>query len=223
MRLYLLRLTFHENLFYATREAGRLYETGRYLHNYALTYALGLASAPYFHAQQVPNYAEELAALNEQGVYVTPARGLLLKFELATFKLADNAYHVRMAPGSRNTPSYGRAKEIAVGSQFEFAVLSSQPLRLPGWVRMGLWLSKARVECLAEVELSEILQAEETASLPLNPLDVPGNLRVYDLISMPPSSLVDHARVEGRWLKARVGERDFRLPAGMRYNFPPPA
>ena len=37
----LCRLVLHENLYYATREVGRLYETGRCLHNYALTYALG--------------------------------------------------------------------------------------------------------------------------------------------------------------------------------------
>jgi CRISPR-associated protein Csc1 len=124
MRLYLCRLTFHENLFYATREVGRLYETGRYLHNYALTYALGLAVAPYFHRQQVPVYAEELAPLNERAIYVTPARGVNVRYELVTFKYADNAYRVRMTPGRRNTPSFGRAKEIAVGSQFEFAVIS---------------------------------------------------------------------------------------------------
>jgi len=53
MHLYLCRLTFHENLFYATREMGRLYETGRYLHNYALTYALGLAVAPYGRIQNL--------------------------------------------------------------------------------------------------------------------------------------------------------------------------
>src|SRR3990172_3346989 len=122
MRLTLYRLTFHENLFYATREVGRLYETGRYLHNYALTYALGLASAPYFQAQQIPTYVEELGMLNDQRIYVTPARGVDVRYQMVTFKFADNAYRVKMKPSSRNVPSYGRAKEIQVGSTFEFAV-----------------------------------------------------------------------------------------------------
>jgi len=219
MRLYLCRLTFHENLFYATREIGRLYETGRYLHNYALTYALGLAVAPYFHAQQVPGYAEELSPLNSRGIYVTPARGTSVRYELATFKYADNAYRVKMAPSSRNTPSYGRAKEIAVNSQFEFAVLSRESLTLPRWVRMGLWRSKALLECLAEVELRTLGRGEYVASFPLNPLDVSGGLRVYDLISMPPSSLVEHARVETEWLSAEVAGRTVLVPAGMSYRF----
>jgi CRISPR-associated protein Csc1 len=220
MLLYLCRLTFHENLFYATREAGRLYETGRYLHNYALTYALGLASAPYFHAKQIPRYADELEPLNEKGIYVTPARGTKIRYELVTFKYADNAYRVKMSPGRSNTPSYGRAKEIAVGSEFEFAVLSRKSLSLPNWVRMGLWSSKARLERLAEAELERSTMTESVASLPLNPLDVSGSLRIYDLISMPPSSLVEHARIQSEWWHVPLEGQSFMLPADMRYTFP---
>jgi CRISPR-associated protein Csc1 len=222
MHLYLCRLTFHENLFYATREVGRLYETGRYLHNYALTYALGLAVAPYFHRQQIPCYEEELTPLNERGVYITPARGVNVWYELNTFKYADNAYRVKMKPGSRNTPSFGRAKEIAVGSQFEFAVVSSEPIKLPRWVRMGLWQSKALVECLGKAEANVLPRSEQIASLPLNPLDVAGKLQIYDLISMPPCSLVEHARMHTEWLRAEVADRPVLLPAHMAYTFPEP-
>jgi len=220
MRLYLCRLTFHENLFYATREVGRLYETGRYLHNYALTYALGLAVAPYFQAQSVPAYRQELVGLNARGIYVTPARGINIRYELVTFKYADNAYHVKMAPGSRNTPSFGRAKEIAVGSEFLFAIISQGPLQLPAWIRMGLWRSKARLECFGGVEAKRISLSEQMASVPLNPLDVRGDLLLYDLISMPPSSLVDHARLRTEWLQADIAGTDWLLPAGMGYTFP---
>lgn len=220
MRLHLCRLTFHENLFYATREVGRLYETGRYLHNYALTYALGLAEAPYFQAQQIPSYAEELPGLNARGVYVTPARGVAVRYELVTFKYADNAYRVKMSPGSRNTPSFGRAKEIAVGSQFEFAVLSRETFHPPRWIRMGLWRSKALVNCLGEAEAKLVAYSEAIASLPLNPLDVTGDLLVFDLISMPPSSLVENARITTDWLRAEVAGRMVLLPAGMAYTFP---
>ena len=219
MHLYLCRLTFHENLFYATREMGRLYETGRYLHNYALTYALGLAVAPYFHRRQIPRYEEELTPLNQRGIYVTPARGVDVRYELVTFKCADNAYHLEMAAKQRNIPSFGRAKEIAVGSQFEFAVVSQASISLPRWVRMGLWSSKARMECLGEGKVEDLPLSERVASLPLNPLDVAGDLRVYDLISMPPSSLVEHARVHTEWLRAEVAGRTILLPTGMAYTF----
>jgi len=34
------RLNLHDSVYYATREMGTLYETERYIHNYALSYAL---------------------------------------------------------------------------------------------------------------------------------------------------------------------------------------
>jgi CRISPR-associated protein Csc1 len=158
--------------------------------------------------------------LNELGLYVTPARGINVHYELVTFKYADNAYRVKMTPGRYNTPTYGRAKEVATGSQFEFAVLSDEAVRLPRWIRMGLWGSKALVQVLDESETDPIGYSEQVADLPLNPLDVPGDLQVYDLISMPPSSLIENARVAGEWIQAEVADRKIRLPAGMRYTFP---
>jgi len=220
MRLYHCQLTFHENLFYATREVGRLYETGRYLHNYALTYALGLAQSSYFHRVHVPSYQAELEPLNARGIYVTPARGLKISYELVTFKYADNAYRVKMKPGSRNTPSFGRAKEIAVGSRFEFAVLSREALQFPRWVRMGLWQSKALLEVQPAVDLETRPRREQQASFPLNPLDTPGELRIFDLISMPPSSLLENPVLDTEWWHAKTDSNDWWLPANMRYTFP---
>ena len=221
-RLYICQLIFHENLFYATREMGRLYETGRFLHNYALTYALGLAQSTYFHRVQIPNYQEELEPLNEQHIYVTPARGTRISYDLVTFKYGDNNYRVKMAPGSRNTPSFGRAKEIAVGSEFEFGVLSQEPLRLPKWVRMGLWQSKASVNIVAETSLTTVAAKERRASFPVNPLDTPGEFLVFDLISMPPSSLLDNLVLQGNWWYAKTDHTEWWLPADMKYTFPEP-
>ncbi len=42
MFVTICHLKLHDYLFYASREMGRLYETEKYLHNYGLTYALGL-------------------------------------------------------------------------------------------------------------------------------------------------------------------------------------
>ncbi len=220
MRVYNCRLTTHESLFFATREIGRLYETGRYLHNYALTYALGLASAPYHSPTQVPRYAEQLSPLNDRGIYVTPARGVSIGYQMATFKYGDNHYHVAMEQGRRNTPSFGRAKEIGPGSSFEFAVCSDhESLGLPRWVRLGLWRSKAEVaytEAIAESEAP----TRARAAYPLNPLDLAGQLVAFDLISMPPASLVNHAVMEGQWWAWSSEGETRRLPAHMAYRFP---
>lgn len=214
MRIYLCRLILHESLYYATREVGRLYETGRCLHNYALTYALGFATAPYFQAQQIPRYVEELTPLNERGIYVTPAQDVAIRYSLNTFKYANNLYHVEMEKGSRNTPSFGRAKEIAVGSEFKFAVFSvNETLRLPRWIRLGLWRSKAEITWQEFSDLQP-RQGAFISGLPLNTLDVPGQLQVFDLVSMPPVSLVLNARIEGSYYALPGG---MQLPAGMQY------
>lgn len=219
MQIGVCQLTLHENLFYATREVGRLYETGRYLHNYGLTYALGLVTAPYFNPVAVPNYAEELMALNDPTMYVTPARPVNVQFELNTFKYADNRYRVKMEPGSRNTPSFGRAKELATGSTFEFAVLSTERIRLPRWIRLGKWMSKAEVSVTSKVELEQIHDGDYISACPLNPLDLPPETRLltYDLISMPPVSLLDHVHLSGPHYRLANGRC---IPAGLAYCFP---
>jgi CRISPR-associated protein Csc1 len=220
MRLYLCRLVLHENLYYASREIGRLYETERCLHNYALTYALGLAAAPYFQSQQVPHYTEELTPLNERGIYVTPARGIEVRYSLNTFKYANNLYHVEMEKSSRNTPSFGRAKEIAVESIFEFVVFSErEPLSLPRWVRLGIWRSKAALTW-EEFEAPQSHTGLHTVIFPLNPLDVTGRFAVFDLLSMPPVSLVQNAQLEGEYYELPGG---MRLPSGMQYFQAAPA
>lgn len=213
------RVTLHENLFFATREIGRLYETGRYLHNYALSYALGLAVAPYHSVGATPRYADDLTGLNATGIYVTPAQPLGVGFELVTFKYADNRYRVKMEQSSRNTPSYGRAKELAAGSRFEVAVISPQPLLLPTWIRLGKWMSKARLEVIHMETTARRDTGDYVAGLPLNPLDLPEEttLLAYDLISMPPASLLDHAYVAGPHLVLQDGRA---LPAGLAYRFP---
>lgn len=219
MQISVCQLTLHENLFYATREVGRLYETGRYLHNYGLTYALGLVAAPYFNSAAVPNYVEDLMALNQRAAYVTPAQPVTVQFELNTFKYADNRYRVKMEPGSRNTPSFGRAKELATGSTFEFAILSTERVRLPRWIRLGKWMSKAEVRVTSEVEVEQIREGDYISAFPLNPLDLsPGTrLLTYDLISMPPVSLLDHAHLLGPHYRLADGRC---LPAGLAYRFP---
>ena len=92
----------------------------------------------------VPQYAQELNELNAAGVHVTPAGGIDIRYVINTFKLGDERTSVMMERSNANIPTYGRAKEIAIGSRFHFAVLSEQRREFPHWVRMGLWLSKAR-------------------------------------------------------------------------------
>jgi CRISPR-associated protein Csc1 len=220
MRLYHCEVELHDNLFFATREMGRLYECESYLHNYALTYALGLVHAPFHAAQQVPRYREELTVLNDRGIYVTPAAPVAVGYQVVTFKYADNAYHVEMLQARANTPSFGRAKELAVGSRFTFGVISAtESLILPRWIRLGLWQSKAYLT-ITEYPLTRATFTKETLTFPLNPLDIAErrHIGLYDLVAMRPTSLLDHVIYSGAGWQS-TDNKALCLPDGLAYRF----
>ncbi len=232
--VYRCTLELHDNLYYATREIGRLYETEPVLHNYALCYALGLVDSDrhatavadeqayrYFCEEQVPLYEAHLTPLNQQGIYVTPARAVRHATVLNTWKYADNRYHVEMQKTQKNIPSFGRAKEIAPESQFEFFAIASQPLTLPRWIRLGKWMSKAELT-VKELPKPQHNSADEfTFPYLLNPLDIMFSNRVlsYDTVNMPPVSLIRNVRMEGKHYSFPGLKEPLKLPIQMDFRF----
>ncbi|HEY9811213.1 MAG TPA: type I-D CRISPR-associated protein Cas5/Csc1 [Halomicronema sp.] len=230
--IYRCNLELHDSLYFATREIGRLYETEPVIHNYALCYALGLVDSTiyattvaeehsyrYFCREQVPKYQEHLTPLNQCGIYVTPAYSVNHTAVLNTWKYANNKYHVKMEKTQKNIPSFGRTKEIAPESQFEFFVISKQKkLTFPRWIRLGKWASKAQVEILETLEVS-VSGSEKEFSFPypLNPLDVifTHQLLSYDTVNMPPVSLIRNVKIRGYCYSFNK----LHIPACMEYRF----
>lgn len=229
--IYRCQIELHDSLYFATREIGRLYETEPVIHNYALCYALGLVDSEiyattvaeehsyrYFCPEQVPKYEQHLTALNQQGIYVTPARSLFHSSTLNTWKYANNNYHVEMEKTQKNIPSFGRTKEIAPESKFEFFIISEKALKLAKWIRLGKWMSKAAVEI---VEQKEVKRSTSEADLIfpylLNPLDVMFSHQVisYDVVNMPPVSLIQNVKMRGRYYEFDK----LRIPGCMEYRF----
>jgi CRISPR-associated protein Csc1 len=230
--IYRCQIELHDSLYHATREIGRLYETEPIIHNYALCYALGLVDSEkyattvteehsyrYFCLEQVPKYEEHLTPLNQQGIYVTPARSIHHTSILNTWKYANNNYHVEMEKTQKNIPGFGRTKEIAPESQFEFFVISQKKLKLPKWIRLGKWMSKAEVtaEELLEPKIKEDLFI---CTHPLNPLDVMFNNQVisYDTINMPPVSLIQNVQIRGQYYDFEES-KNIKLPVKIEYRF----
>ncbi|MEG3927623.1 MULTISPECIES: type I-D CRISPR-associated protein Cas5/Csc1 [unclassified Microcoleus] len=229
--IYRCQIELHDSLYFATREIGRLYETEPVIHNYALCYALGLVDSEiysttvseehsyrYFCPEQVPKYETHLTALNQQGIYVTPGRSISHSSTLNTWKYANNNYHVEMEKTQKNIPSFGRTKEIAPESKFEFFIISEKSLKLAKWIRLGKWMSKAAVEI---VEQKEVKRSTSEANLNfpylLNPLDVMFSHQVisYDVVNMPPVSLIQNVKMLGRYYEFEP----LKIPACMEYRF----
>lgn len=244
IHIYRCQIELQDSLYFATRELGRLYETEPVLHNYALTYALGLVdnetygttvskeeSYRYFCPEQVPKYQEHLTPLNEQGIYVTPAYPVSHATVLNTWKYADNRYHVEMQKTQKNIPSYGRSKEITPESVFECYIVSEQSLkqettsqkwqwRLPKFIRLGKWMSKAEL-FLEELTIAKkYSNATFTYPHPLNPLDVMFSNQVisYDVINMPPVSLIHNVHLRGDYYTF-TNDSSLKLPVNLTYNF----
>jgi CRISPR-associated protein Csc1 len=227
--IYRCSIELHDSLYYATREIGRLYETEPIIHNYALCYSLGLVDSDryvtqvaeehaylYFCSEQVPKYKEHLTPLNTQGIYLTPARSVRHTSMLNTWKYANNNYHVEMEKTQKNIPSFGRAKEIAPESVFEFFLLSTHPIALPRWIRLGKWMSKAELT-VTEIDSPKRASGNFIYPYPLNPLDVMFSHQVisYDTINMPPVSLIRNVRINGDYYEVDK----LKIPAQMQYRF----
>ncbi|MEH2392536.1 MAG: CRISPR-associated endonuclease Cas1 [Nostoc sp.] len=141
MALYHCTLTLHDNVFFATREMGILYETEKYLHNWGLSFALfaiHYIPQPYRlqgELAQKPTYLDasaeqNLLHLNQAGIYVFPAQPINWSYQINTFKAAQVAYYGKSKQfgdkgAYKNYPiNYGRAKEIAIGSEYRTYIIT---------------------------------------------------------------------------------------------------
>lgn len=230
MRIYKITIEVQDNVYFATREAGKLYETEKYIHNYALTYALGLVKDVYFHHfVHVPRYKEDLKKL--KGIYVTPASPINIRFNFLTFKFGSEKNHIKEEKLSKNIPNFGKLKELAVESKLVFFIFidnnsSTLPSHLVNWldsgkslsIRLGKWMSKAELKAKTTSEMKR-KKGEYLIPYALNPLDLPQKPDVFDIVSMPPVSLIKNARLKGEFIEAVFEHEKEKLilPLGMEY------
>ncbi|WP_236141233.1 type I-D CRISPR-associated protein Cas5/Csc1 [Nostoc sp. CMAA1605] len=233
MIIYECKLTLHDNVFFATREMGILYETEKYLHNWALSFAFFEAEyipKPYRlkgAIAQKPSYLDasqeqNLLHLNQAGIYVFPALPVVWSYQVNTFKAAQVAYYGKSVQfggdgAKRNYPiNYGRAKELAVGSRYKTYIIASADVIIPHWVRLGKWSAKVQVETTKITEWKE-RSGQYISKHPLNPLDLPPSSRLllYNRIVMPPVSLVSQAQLTGDYWE--LPDKTC-LPAGVSYG-----
>ncbi len=243
MQLYQCTLTLHDNVFFATREMGTLFETEKYLHNWALSYALfegQYINRPYRlkgESAQKPSYLDRnheqsLHSLNQAGLYVFPALPLQWSYQVNTFKAAQVNYYGKSKQfgdkgADRNYPiNFGRAKELAVGSTYRTYILAQDTAALPDWmqgqdqrrtwIRLGKWAAKIQV--LAE-PITKLQPGSGifTCRHPLNPLDLAPSIQLilYNRIVMPPVSLVSQSQLEGEYWRL---PDDTCLPVGCYYG-----
>lgn len=142
MELYRADLTLQDYLFFATTERGKVAETGSFIHNYALTYALGWALSPWHNETQQPHYREELRAVGRR--YVTPAKLLGGSSVVSQYNTLSESYSLGKGR-SIGYPDWGFIKCFRPGSRFRCYVLSADPVTLPRYLRLGKFMAKTRL------------------------------------------------------------------------------
>lgn len=115
-----------------------------------------------------------------------------------------------------NRPQYGRIRFLAIGNRAVGYVLSRESLSLPRYIRLGKFMSKARV-AVDEVGAERVERRQAVVPFLLNPADLPPEMPVtsFDLISVPPTPLMRNARLSGSFYKLPDGTL---LPVGMRFG-----
>lgn len=232
MQIYRGTLELLDYVFYATTERGKVYETGAFIHNYALAYALGLVRGEtYTYAQlkQSPQYQAELTPLNGQ-VYLTPGTPQCIAHRLVQWNTIPERYAFPGKAPSIGYPDWGFARVLRPGCKFRFYALVHQPASLPDApalhdliagrpvrVRLGKFPGKARLRLEAADKVKEKNGPFQVNTL-LNWRDTELDPSVCDVLSGSlPTRLIHHARLNGAFYEAHFGEDVVRLPVEMRF------
>jgi CRISPR-associated protein Csc1 len=134
----------------------------------------------------------------------------------------SGTWYARAPSGERsmarpaNRPQFGRIRYLAVGNEATYYVLSQAPIRIPSYIRLGKFMSKAQV---ASWEVDHSWEEMKDVSMPflLNPADLgpETKLHTFDLVTVPPTPLIKNARLSGRFYRLEDGTH---LPAEMRFG-----
>ncbi len=135
--------------------------------------------------QPVLKHDQYLTPLNHQGIYINLAGSLNHLAIPNTWKYANNNYHVEMEKTQKNIPSFGRSKEIVPESKLEFFLIGRKEIKLPKWIRLGKWISKAEIK-IKKLPKPKTKTDLFTSTHPLNPLDVMFTNQVisYDVVCL---------------------------------------
>ena len=235
----LIELWCAEPVFFASRELSDTYYTEGAIGNYALAYAFAWVNSPYRlqgEATGRPTYREDLQAI-AQSCYVLPAYPINGKvtFRFERFNALSDAYWFAMTnnrvattredlpiqrqgkkPNSfraSNFPQTGRLRMIERGNKFQTLVFGNY--ELPDYIRLGKFMSKVKVNVIDEFDVTVLPKGEYQSQNYLSVADLPTDIEVlsFDLISMPPASLLKKLHFRGAaW---QIGE--MVVPAGLHF------
>ena len=234
MHIYRCEFQLMENLFFASREVNNFFQTEAVIGNYALAYALGLCCAGYHNDGEI-TYAGDLERLNEAGIYVTP--GTLIeepRFTVARFNALSDSYwyqmeqnaisvdrerifNPRLKARATNFPQIGRLKLLSIGNKGVFYLTSRDEFRVPRYIRLGKFMSKAKISAYKQ-QYREIHAQDVPYAGYLNPNDLPSETQIgmFDMLNIRPTPLIRQVQLSGDFYELADNTKTL-LPAGMQF------
>jgi CRISPR-associated protein Csc1 len=235
MQIYRGDITLLDYVFFATTERGKVYETGPFLHNYALTYALRLVNNPtytYAQVKQEPHYVEELTPLNGK-VYVTPGKPHRVHYRTIQWNTIQEGYAFPGKERSLGYPNWGFARVLRPGSRFVCYLLIEENASLPKSpalrqllaaqvvrIRLGKFAGKARLTLQPALKIDRIPEGDFVSPVYLNWRDLPAQPHVFDVVaSSLPTRLLARSHFEDlpHYRVDFPNDQTLYLPAGMGF------
>ena len=154
LRVEEIEIEVHDPVFFSTREANKKITTGRYLHNYALTYSLLYAAGE---LESLTEYSKRWEKTSEAGpkykedfenldMYVFPARPIDVDFTIETVNTTSETYHEQVtAERAKRYFSGHTLQRIDVGSTFRTYALIGDDFKLPYTSRLGKFMGKIKL------------------------------------------------------------------------------
>lgn len=222
MRAYRLEIQTEGIIRGAAREVGRLVETGSYISNTSLYYALGISKSQYAETRGKPDYINQTK--DEKDIYVAPAKPVnQTKYTNLLTTVSGNKYaELNLSAQDSNNeiagmnfPKKGTEKVVVSENRFETFILSEEEIDLPRYFRLG----KKRGKCslMAEEMKVDEKYGEFTTSHPIGAYDTEMNPK-GDLLTrkIRPAPLILQARYEGSYYELGDGERTI-LPGDLEF------
>ncbi|MHC1582998.1 MAG: type I-D CRISPR-associated protein Cas5/Csc1 [Candidatus Syntropharchaeia archaeon] len=211
-----------EDVYFASLEIGRYYQTYPVVGNYALAYALKFVESTYDNNKGKPSYSTDFSSLNEMKVYITPAQPVKkVRYSFYTFNALSDGYYFKMDKAEYNYPRMGRIKALSQENVFDFYIIATdRNIFLPKYIRLGKWMSKVKV-AYSESDYTLREKIEYRVNHILNPSDLPLDTEILraNYISMYPTPLMKTGVLRGKALEVkREDGKHVYLPYGMSFG-----
>jgi CRISPR-associated protein Csc1 len=116
-----------------------------------------------------------------------------------------------------NYPQIGFIKLMGIGTNLQFFVISTHKLTIPRYIRLGKFMSKAKIEVISYEDPEMINCKSQIIDFLLNPLDLSEEMQMtaFDTYNIHPVPLIRNARLTGEFLQLK---QNLYLPAGMQFG-----